>query len=116
MQIYGSPDDCSIEGVADLALTLDVDMVLTVGALQVDVPHTRPVPVTGSTGNVQLASRLGLSRSTYEGPTGIVGVFQDACLRLDIPGYDRVMPAWHAAIRELVLASDLEGVHATVET
>ena len=68
------------EGVADLALTLDVDMVVTVGALQVDVPHTRPVPVTGSTGNVQLASRLGLSRSTYEGPTGMTGVLHQACV------------------------------------
>lgn len=68
------------EGVADLALTLDVDLVLTVGALQVDVPHTRPVPVTGSTGNVQLASRLGLSRSTYEGPTGMTGVLHQACV------------------------------------
>ena len=68
------------EGIADLALTLDVEMVLTVGALQVDVPHTRPVPVTGSTGNVQLASRLGLSRTTYEGPTGMTGVLHQACV------------------------------------
>ena len=68
------------EGIADLALTLDVEMVLTIGALQVDVPHTRPVPVTGSTGNVQLASRLGLSRTTYEGPTGMTGVLHQACV------------------------------------
>ena len=67
------------EAVADLALTLDVEMVITVGALQVDVPHTRPVPVTGSTGNVQLASNLGLTRSTYEGPTGMTGVLHQAC-------------------------------------
>ena len=67
------------EAVADLALTLDVEMVVTVGALQVDVPHTRPVPVTGSTGNVQLASHLGLTRSTYEGPTGMTGVLHQAC-------------------------------------
>ena len=72
------------EGVADLALTLDVDLVLTVGALQVDVPHTRPVPVTGNTGNVQLASRLGLSRSTYEGPTGMTGVLHQACVEAGI--------------------------------
>ena len=68
------------EAVADLALTLDVEMVITVGALQVDVPHTRPVPVTGSTGNVGLASRLGLARSTYEGPTGMTGVLHHACV------------------------------------
>jgi len=68
------------EAVADLALTLDVEMVITVGALQVDVPHTRPVPVTGSTGSVGLASRLGLARSTYEGPTGMTGVLHTACI------------------------------------
>jgi proteasome assembly chaperone (PAC2) family protein len=68
------------EAVADLALTLDVEMVITVGALQVDVPHTRPVPVTGSTGNTSLASRLGLARSTYEGPTGMTGVLHQACV------------------------------------
>ncbi|HVM19855.1 MAG TPA: PAC2 family protein [Egibacteraceae bacterium] len=70
------------EGIADLALTLDVEMVLTVGALQVDVPHTRPVPVTGSAGDVRLASRLGLSRSTYEGPTGMTGVLHQACAKV----------------------------------
>ncbi|MPZ72632.1 MAG: PAC2 family protein [Nitriliruptorales bacterium] len=68
------------EGVADLALTLDVEMVLTIGALQVDVPHTRPVPVTGSTTNSELASRLGMGRSTYEGPTGMTGVLHQACV------------------------------------
>lgn len=67
------------EAIADVALTLDVEMVITVGALQVDVPHTRPVPVTGSTGNVQLASQLGLTRSSYEGPTGMTGVLHQAC-------------------------------------
>ncbi len=72
------------EGVADFALTLDVDLVVTVGALQVDVPHTRPVPVTGSTGNVALASRLGLGRSTYEGPTGMTGVLHQACVAAGI--------------------------------
>jgi hypothetical protein len=68
------------EGVADLALTLDIDLVLTIGALQVDVPHTRPVPVTGSTTNTELASKLGMGRSTYEGPTGMTGVLHQACV------------------------------------
>ena len=68
------------EGVADLALTLDIELVLTIGALQVDVPHTRPVPVTGTTTNSELAARLGMGRSTYEGPTGMTGVLHQACL------------------------------------
>lgn len=72
------------EGVADLALTLDIDLVLTIGALQVDVPHTRPVPVTGTTTNSELASRLGMGRSTYEGPTGMTGVLHQACVEAGI--------------------------------
>ena len=68
------------EGVADLALTLDVELVVTIGALQVDVPHTRAVPVTGSTTNTDLAERLGMGRSTYEGPTGMTGVLHQACV------------------------------------
>ena len=68
------------EAVADLALTLDVDLVITLGALQVDVPHTRPVAVTGNASDPELAARLGLAPSSYEGPTGITGVLHHACL------------------------------------
>ena len=55
------------------------------GALLADTPHTRPIPVTGTATEPELVDRLKLEQSTYEGPTGIVGVFQDACVRLDIP-------------------------------
>ncbi len=67
-------------GIADTALDLGVEMVVTLGALQVDVPHTRPVPVTGSASDPVLATRLGLARSTYEGPTGMTGVLHHACV------------------------------------
>lgn len=60
-------------------------MVVTLGALLADAPHTRPVPVTGTATEPDLVDRLKLEQSTYEGPTGIVGVVQDACARLDIP-------------------------------
>jgi proteasome assembly chaperone (PAC2) family protein len=60
-------------------------LVLTLGAMLADTPHTRPVPVSGSATEPELVDRLRLETSTYEGPTGIVGVFQDACGRLDIP-------------------------------
>ncbi|RJS47201.1 PAC2 family protein [Nocardioides cavernaquae] len=60
-------------------------LVVTLGALLADTPHTRPLPVTGSATEPELLDRLKLEHSTYEGPTGIVGVFQDACTRLDIP-------------------------------
>lgn len=58
---------------------LGVTMVVTLGALLADSPHTRPVPVSGTASDPETATALGLEASRYEGPTGIVGVFQDAC-------------------------------------
>jgi len=60
----------------DIAAGLHVTWVVTLGALLADVPHTRPIPVTTSSDDVDVAQRLGLERSAYEGPTGIVGVLQ----------------------------------------
>jgi proteasome assembly chaperone (PAC2) family protein len=71
--------------ILGLAAELDVRMVVTLGALLSDTPHTRPVPVTGTCTDVAMGAQLGLERSTYEGPTGIVGVLQDACARFGIP-------------------------------
>ncbi|GGD25678.1 PAC2 family protein [Nocardioides daphniae] len=64
---------------------LGAQLVVTLGALLADTPHTRPVPVTGTASAASLGEHAGLEVSTYEGPTGIVGVIQDACARLDIP-------------------------------
>ena len=64
---------------------LGAEMVVTLGALLADTPHTRPIPVSGTTTDPELADRLKLEQSNYEGPTGIVGVFQDACVRTDKP-------------------------------
>nr|WP_187361086.1 PAC2 family protein [Phytoactinopolyspora mesophila] len=60
------------------AAELGIEQVISLGALLADVPHTRPVPVTATTSDPDGASALGLEPSRYEGPTGIVGVFQDA--------------------------------------
>ena len=60
-------------------------LVITLAALLADTPHTRPLPVTGSATEPELVDRLRVEQSSYEGPTGIVGVFQDACGKLDIP-------------------------------
>jgi hypothetical protein len=60
-------------------------LVVTIGALLADIPHTRPIPVTGTATEPDLLDRLKLEQSNYEGPTGIVGVLQDACTKLDIP-------------------------------
>ena len=60
---------------------LGVERIVALGALLADVPHTRPVPVTVSTSDETLAKSLGLEPSRYQGPTGIVGVMQDAARR-----------------------------------
>jgi len=65
--------------VTDLAKDMDASLVLTLGALLSDVPHTRPTSVSGTADDESLIEDLGLIRSTYEGPTGIVGVVHAAC-------------------------------------
>jgi proteasome assembly chaperone (PAC2) family protein len=64
---------------------LGVTTVITLGALLADTPHTRPVPVTGTAYDATSAAQFGLERSRYEGPTGIVGVLQDACVQAGVP-------------------------------
>ncbi|MDT4892578.1 MAG: hypothetical protein QOE97_1613 [Pseudonocardiales bacterium] len=64
---------------------LDVRVVVTLGALLSDTPHTRPIQVTGTAYDAESAARYALEKSRYEGPTGIVGVLQDACVAAGIP-------------------------------
>jgi proteasome assembly chaperone (PAC2) family protein len=71
--------------VVGLVKELGTELVVTLGALLADVPHTRPPPVTGSASSPELVKALGLSTSRYEGPTGIVGILHDACNREGIP-------------------------------
>jgi proteasome assembly chaperone (PAC2) family protein len=71
--------------ITELAQELGVELVVTLGALLADVPHTRPAPVTGSATDPELVSQLGLGSSRYEGPTGIVGVLHDVCRTAGIP-------------------------------
>ena len=71
--------------IVSVAAELDVELVVILGALLADVAHTRPVRVTGSAVDEDLVARLGLQRSRYEGPTGIVGVLHDALNRAGIP-------------------------------
>jgi proteasome assembly chaperone (PAC2) family protein len=71
--------------VASLAKDVGVELVVTLGALLADVPHTRPAPVTGSASDPELVRELGLASSRYEGPTGIVGVLHDACRSTGLP-------------------------------
>ena len=62
----------------DFADDYEVSMSITLGALLSDTPHTRPSTVTGSGAHPDVADRLGIEISKYEGPTGIIGVLQDA--------------------------------------
>ena len=71
--------------VSDVARDLGIELVVTLGALLADVPHSRPSPVTGAATDPHLVDELGLQLSRYEGPTGIVGVLLDACRRSGIP-------------------------------
>ncbi len=67
--------------LVEFAHELDVDSVVCLAALLADVPHSRPIEIHGSASDEALAQSLGLSRSRYEGPTGVVSVFHDACAR-----------------------------------
>jgi predicted ATP-grasp superfamily ATP-dependent carboligase len=69
------------EAVVGAGRTLGAELLVTLGAFLTDVPHSRPVPVVGSAASEETSERLGLSRSQYEGPTGITGVLHDASNR-----------------------------------
>jgi proteasome assembly chaperone (PAC2) family protein len=68
----------------EICHSLDVSRVVLLGALLADVPYTRPLPISGSASDRAVAERYGLTLSRYEGPTGIVGVLQDAATRADL--------------------------------
>ena len=73
------------EDVVGSARELGVRMVVTLGALLADVPHSRPVSVSGIASDPALVERLGFERTRYEGPTGIVGVLQHSCAAAGVP-------------------------------
>jgi len=65
----------------DLADDCEVDLIITLGSMLADTPHTRPITVSGSGAHPDIAKRLGVEISKYEGPTGILGVIQDGCVK-----------------------------------
>jgi proteasome assembly chaperone (PAC2) family protein len=102
--------------ILDAAQRMGVKMLVSLGALIADVAHTRPVPITGLATDQELVEKLNLSRSNYEGPTGIVGVLHDQCrergissasLWAAIPHYVAAVPNPKAA---LALLRRLEGM------
>jgi predicted ATP-grasp superfamily ATP-dependent carboligase len=71
--------------VLELAQELGVELVVTLGSLLADVPHTRPAPVSAAASDPALVEELGVEPSRYEGPTGIVGILLDSCRQAGIP-------------------------------
>ncbi|MFD5214797.1 PAC2 family protein [Microbacterium sp. NPDC058345] len=69
----------------DIALRDDVSGFITLGAMLSDVPHTRPISVFASSQNEAMREAHGLEKSTYEGPVGILSVFDHLAERVDIP-------------------------------
>lgn len=109
------------DSIVDLAQRYRSRLVITMGALLADTPHTRPVPVSASASDPDLMSRHGLVRSTYEGPTGIVGVLHDSCSRAGLvsaslwaatPHYISAAPNPQAALALLERLADIAGTPA----
>jgi proteasome assembly chaperone (PAC2) family protein len=104
------------ETIATVADALGVEMVITLGALIAEVSHTLPVPITGLASSQELIEELELERSSYEGPTGIVGVVHDLCRRhgLDSASLWAAVPHYVAAVPNpkaaLALLRRLEGL------
>lgn len=106
------------QAVVDLARELDVRLVVTLGALLADVPHSRPVSVAANAQDPSLVENLGLTASRYEGPTGITGVLHRYCASKDLPSvsfwasvphYLSSVPSAPAALALLQSLSNLLG-------
>jgi proteasome assembly chaperone (PAC2) family protein len=107
------------ETIATVADALGVEMVITLGALIAEVSHTLPVPITGLASSQELVEELELERSSYEGPTGIVGVVHDLCrqngidsasLWAAVPHYVAAVPNPKAALALLRRLEGLTGI------
>jgi len=107
------------EAIATAADALGVEMVITLGALVAEVSHSLPVPITGLASDEQLVEELDLQRSSYEGPTGIVGVVHDCCRSIGItsaslwaavPHYVSAVPNPKAALALLRRLEGLTGI------
>jgi predicted ATP-grasp superfamily ATP-dependent carboligase len=104
--------------IVDLAEAVGTQLVVTMGALLNDVPHTRPVPISGLASDEALVRKLALARTTYEGPTGIVGVLHTACAEAGLPSASvwasvpRYLPAAPNPKAALALVRAVEGLVA----
>ena len=115
------------ESLTEVARLMDVEMVITIGAMAGMAPHTRPLGVVGSAANSLIADRLGLGKPSYEGPTGLVGVLHDhldkegipiISLRVSVPHYVPGPPnpeATRSLLSRLELVTGVETFHAELD-
>ncbi len=111
------------EQVVAVAERFEASLVITLGALLADVPHSRPVQLIGTSTDQEVIDRFDLQRSRYEGPTGIVGVLQDACTRASlptaslwaaVPAYASQVPSPKASLALVRRACEMIGTPAQV--
>jgi len=105
--------------IVELARGAGVQEIITLGALLADTPHTRPIPVTGTTNDPVMMERLGLEQSRYAGPVGITTVLSDvaakeglvtASIWAAVPHYAAEPPCFTATLRLLGALEDATGV------
>lgn len=105
--------------IADLAEELGVELVITLGALLADVPHSRPVAVTSICEDPNLIEGLGIASSSYEGPTGITGVVHAYCAQRGLPSVSlwasvpHYLPSVPSAPAALALIENVSGLLGT---
>ncbi len=99
-----------IDAILDLARQCQVSTVMTIGALLAEVVYSRPVRITGSSTDPELTARFHLSTSRYEGPTGIVGILNDACRRMGLPA----ISLWANVPHYLSNTPNPKGMHALI--
>lgn len=113
------------EQVLEVADALGVELVISMGALIAEVAHSRPTTIFGAAYDTDLATRMTLQPSRYEGPTGIVGVFHDACRRAGlgsvslwatVPTYVPHAPSPKAALALVERIADLLSLRVPTAT
>ena len=98
--------------ILDLADDCEVSMIITLGSLLADIPHSRPISVNTTAANPAMAQRLNVGISKYEGPTGILGVMSDACLDRGIDAVSLWAPVPHYASNAPSPKATLAIIHA----
>ena len=105
--------------ILDIADDLETSMIITIGAMLSDTPHTRPIRILATTSNPSIGSRLDLQPSNYQGPTGIIGAIQDGCTKrgieslslwASVPHYAPNAPSPNASLALIQAIEDYLGV------